>query len=331
MAGLLGKEEDEDATAAADYVPLSAGTRTRKITAGGKKYVYGDTPALEQRLIFDQIAASLSMTPYALAKSITATGMDFEQRLATIRRYHEHRHSPTEVSTLLDAAMASHREEQRELRLRRLSYNQPQGVLLKRQARKRAASFLRSAGTSAKVRPSEQFNPVCNTPNPTKGGEDGEYIQSFLADDDTEFVTSLRQQPLDLPDPAAAIAAASAASTPRFEDEGKEEEGQPISWSLKTKPAPAGQTYRRAVQSSEEDIGGSSPSEPVARRLETISDIFEDGDSTDFSQVFADFSKRETRPELSTAKEYQSVQRSVSPVTTWRVDDGSDLMDQIFS
>ncbi len=235
-----------------DYLPVSAGDRTRRLTAGGVTFLYGNTPALEQRAAFEQMAALLDMSPQQLATDITSSGVDFEQRLSTIRRCHELLHSPPGVMTLLDGALSAYRDEQREIRLRRISYNQPSAVLplsAKRRAKKRAAvdniAFVKarqpvlhfdSASTAAVSRPSEP------------GKVDPEVVASH--------------------------------------SEAKED-GQ---WRLATKPAPAGQSYRSVFNSCppEKLITG----ETADKKVETIQDLFDgDDDSLDYSDIFADFSR----------------------------------------
>jgi hypothetical protein len=345
VAEISDRGEQEDAAAvAADYVPLSAGNRPRRLTAAGKTFVYGKTPAAKQRLIFDQIAASLGMTPHALAAGVTAAQMNFEARLAMIRRYYERIHAPPEVMTLLDRALAAHKEEERELRLRRLSWNQPQAAAdVSRKQPKRRKLELRQTlitATWQKVRPSCQtLKSLQNKSCPDRKDGDVDYVESFLLDNDEEFVASLRDQTEYKPDVLATAAhdtpspsCSELAGSERVDQEEEENYG---GWSLKTKPAPAGQTYRRAVLNRDE--GFSAPGDSVAKKIETISDIFEDADSSDFSEILADYTRAEVReaakesqtplPTTSTSYRYQ---RTESPQSVSSLD-GSDLLDQIFS
>jgi hypothetical protein len=270
--------------------------------------------------------------------------MNFEARLAMIRRYYERIHTPPEVMTLLDRALAAHKEEERELRLRRLSWNQPQAAAdLSRKQPKRRKLELRQTlitATWQKVRPSCQtLKSLQNKSCPARKDGDVDYVESFLLDNDEEFVASLRDQTEYKPDVLATAAhdtpspsCSELAGSERVDQEEEENYG---GWSLKTKPAPAGQTYRRAVLNRDE--GFSAPGDSVAKKIETISDIFEDADSSDFSEILADYTRAEVReaakesqtplPTTSTSYRYQ---RTESPQSVSSLD-GSDLLDQIFS
>lgn len=363
----------EDSAAAADYVPLAAGNRVRRLkSAAGKIFVYGKSPAVQQRLLFDQIAASLQLTSRQLAAR--SDEMDFEQMLAVIRGHQERQHAPSEVLTLLDAALSAHKEEDRERRLRQISYNQPPAITSALKKKRKASGRFATAALSHGTSTAWPNNSIPGKSKPAKHCDEGEFARSFLAEDDTEFMSSLREQPLEQPDAAASrvTPAEHAPSPPKLAkpngdseflrsfladgdtelvsslqdpplnarnqcddltgtssalkgDKGvaRRDKETPKRVTIPTKPAPAGQTYRRmALASGDQKVGSHVPT----RTVETIDDIFDDGeDSADFRALLDDFA----RPAVSSAIGGRN--RSGSLSLADRDLSGSDLLDQIFS
>ena len=155
-------------------------------------------------------------------------------------------------------------------------------------------------------------------------------MASFLAEDDSEFMSSLRERPQSPSCPSAQSAHAAAAPAQTTSTclgsnhKGEEEHESSISgWSLQTKPAPVGHTYQRTT-------GRGVSHCDLADRIETIGDIFGEADSLDFEAILSDYSCRPPAPRSSPASREPPSARPQSPLTS-RSLDASDLLDQIFS
>jgi hypothetical protein len=113
-------------------------------------------------------------------------------------------------------------------------------------------------------------------------------------------------------------------------DNGKEDEEDDLGgWSLVTKPAPAGQMYRRHRCSHEDDDGldNQPTTTPVVKKIvKKVPVLFDDSDDEclDFKEIFAEYSSRKSSPVPKTLS-YREFSPEVENC------DGSDLLDEIFS
>jgi hypothetical protein len=369
-------EEEEVNPPDTDYLPLSAGNRSRKLIVGRRTFVYGQTPAGEQMALFDQMATTLGMSRLELAVSLTTTEDSFEQRLAFIRRCHERENSPKELLSLLDEALTAHVDEQREILLRRISYNQPLAPTLSHPPGKKGFARKRTADGSVSKSASliDRHREANSRPSPSDSsrrmnvdGADPLFFQAEddaalvnltrasaeddaalvnltrdsaevdaalvnltrdsaeddaalvnlsrdsaeddaalvnltrdSAEDDAALVKLTRDSPLLLSDSSSvsvhrAPNTSSVVSKPET-DNGKEDDEDDLGgWSLVTKPAPAGQMYRRHRCSREDDEGlDNQPTTTavVKKIVEKVPVLFDDSDDEclDFKEIFAEFS-----------------------------------------
>jgi hypothetical protein len=369
-------EEEEVNPPDTDFLPLSAGNRSRKLIVGRRTFVYGQTPASQQMALFDQMAATLGMSRLELAVSLTTSEDSFEQRLACIRRCHERENSPKEVLSLLDEALTAHVDEQREILLRRISYNQPLASTLAHPPAKKSFARKRTADGSVSKSASliDRHREAISRPSPSDSSRrinvDGADHLFFQAEDDAALANLTRDSAEDeaalvyltrasaeddaalanltrdsaedeaalvnltrasaeddaalanltrasaeddaalvnirisalLSDSSAASVHRapnpSVVSKPEADNVKEDEEDDLGGWSLVTKPAPAGQMYRRHRCSREDDDGldNQPTTTPVVKKIvEKVPVLFD-----------------EFSPEVENC-------------------DGSDLLDEIFS
>jgi hypothetical protein len=375
-------EEEEVTPPDTDFLPLSAGNRSRKLIVGKRTFVYGQTPASQQMALFDQMAATLGLSRLELAVSLTTTNDSFEQRLACIRRCCERENSPKQVLSLLDEVLTAHVDEQREILLRRISYNQPLASTLAHPPAKKSFARKRKADGSVSKSASliDRHREAISRPSPSDSsrrmnvdGADHLFFQAEddaalanltrdsaeddaalanltrasaeddgalanltrdSAEDDAALVNLTRDSPLLLSDSSAASVhsapnLSSVVSKPEADNEKEVDEDDLGGWSLVTKPAPAGQIYRRHRCSREDDDGlDNQPTTTavVKKIVEKVPVLFDDSDDEclDFKEIFDEFSRRKSSPAPKTP-----IFRQFSP--KGENCDGSDLLDEIFS
>ncbi len=364
-----------------DYLPLSAGNRSRKLSNGKRTFVYGQTPASQQMAVFDQMAATLGMSRLELAVSLTTTEDSFEQRLACIRRCCERDNSPKQVLSLLDEALTAHVDEQREILLRRISYNQPLASTHTHPRARKSFAMKRTADGSVSKSASliDRHREAISRPSPSDSsrrmnmdGADPLFFQAEddaalanltrdsteddaalvnltrasaeddaalvnltrdSAEDDAALLNLTRDSPLLLSDSSAASVHRapnpSVVSKPEADNCKEDDEDDLGGWSLVTKPAPAGQMYRRHRCSREDDDGLDNPptTTPVVKKIvKKVPVLFDDSDDEclDFKEIFAEYSSRKSSP-VPKGLSYREFSPEVENC------DGSDLLDEIFS